>query len=73
MTRLYLANAVPTTTLLTHFLDAVLQLFGYRLMLTQEQQEAFVGEALEIYLPIPGGWGKMGHTHIRLAAAMRMY
>jgi hypothetical protein len=20
-------------------------------------------------LPIPGGWGKMGHTHIRLAAA----
>jgi hypothetical protein len=22
-----------------------------------------------IFLPIPGGWGKMGHTHIRLAAA----
>jgi len=30
---------------------------------------AFVEEAPEIFLPIPGGWGKMGHTHIRLAAA----
>ena len=38
-------------------------------MLTLEQQAAFVEEAPEIYLPIPGGWGKMGHTHIRLAAA----
>jgi hypothetical protein len=28
-----------------------------------------VEEAPEIFLPIPGGWGKMGHTHIRLAAA----
>ena len=26
-------------------------------------------EAPEIFLPIPGGWGKMGHTHIRLAAS----
>jgi hypothetical protein len=34
------------------------------LMLTLEQQEA-----REIFLPIPGGWGEMGHTHIRLAAA----
>ena len=39
------------------------------LMLTLEQQAAFVEEAPEIFLPIPGGWGKMGHTHIRLAAA----
>jgi hypothetical protein len=39
------------------------------LMLTLEQQAAFVGEAPEIFLPIPGGWGVMGHTHIRLAAA----
>ena len=38
-------------------------------MLTVEQQAAFVEEAPEIFLPIPGGWGKMGHTHIRLAAA----
>jgi hypothetical protein len=39
------------------------------LMLTMEQQEGFVEEAPEIFLPIPGGWGTMGHTHIRLAAA----
>ena len=38
-------------------------------MLTPEQQAAFVEEAPEIFLPIPGGWGKMGHAHIRLAAA----
>jgi hypothetical protein len=43
---------------------------GYgNLMLTLEQQSAFVNEAPEIFLPIPGGWGRMGHTHIRLAAA----
>jgi len=43
---------------------------GYgNLMLTPEQQATFVEEAPEIFLPIPGGWGKMGHTHIRLAAA----
>jgi hypothetical protein len=38
-------------------------------MLTLEQQAAFVEEAPEIFLPIPGGWGKIGHTHIRVAAA----
>jgi hypothetical protein len=42
--------------------------FG-NLQLILEQQEAFVEEAPDIFLPIPGGWGKMGHTHIRLAAA----
>src|ERR1051325_10819129 len=43
---------------------------GYgNLTLTLEQQAAFVQEAPEIFLPIPGGWGRMGHTHIRLAAA----
>src|SRR5215468_8643877 len=41
---------------------------GYgNLMLTLEQQAAFVEEAPQIFLPIPGGWGRMGHTHIRLA------
>jgi len=45
---------------------------GYgNLMLTLEQQAAFVEEAPEIFLPIPGGFGKMGHTHIRLAAASK--
>ena len=43
---------------------------GYgNLMLTLEQQAAFVAELPEVFLPIPGGWGRMGMTHIRLAAA----
>ncbi len=43
---------------------------GYgNLMLTPEQQSAFVEEQPNIFLPIPGGWGRMGSTHIRLAEA----
>src|SRR5712671_1729824 len=43
---------------------------GYgNLMLTLEQQKAFVDELPEVFLPIAGGWGRMGMTHIRLAAA----
>ena len=43
---------------------------GYgNLMLTLEQQQAFVEEAPEVFLPIAGGWGRMGMTHIRLDAA----
>ncbi len=43
---------------------------GYgNLMLTPEQQTAFVDEAPDIFLPISGGWGRMGATHIKLAAA----
>ena len=43
---------------------------GYgNLMLTLEQQAAFVEQAPEIFLPIPGGWGKIGHTHFHLAPA----
>jgi hypothetical protein len=43
---------------------------GYgNLMLTLEQQTAFVEEMPEVFLPIPGGWGRMGSTHIRLAEA----
>jgi hypothetical protein len=34
---------------------------GGNLMLTLEPQAAFVEDAPEIFLPIPGGWGKMGH------------
>jgi hypothetical protein len=30
---------------------------------------AFVEEAPDVFLPIPGGWGKLGHTHVRLAVA----
>ena len=43
---------------------------GYgNLMLTPVQQASFVAEAPEVFLPIAGGWGRMGMTHIRLAAA----
>jgi hypothetical protein len=52
------------------FASLASQAEGYgNLMLTPEEQAAFVEEAPETFLPIPGGWGKMGHTHIRLAAA----
>ena len=43
---------------------------GYgNLMLTPEHQAAFVQEQPKIFLPIAGGWGRMGMTHIRLAVA----
>jgi hypothetical protein len=43
---------------------------GYgNLMLTPEQQAEFVRELPEVFLPIHGGWGRMGMTHIRLAKA----
>jgi hypothetical protein len=43
---------------------------GYgNLMLTPEQQAAFVEEAPELFLPVHGGWGRGGATHIRLATA----
>jgi len=43
---------------------------GYgNLMLTPEQQAAFVEELPDVFIPIAGGWGRMGATHIRLAAA----
>src|ERR1039458_1164026 len=43
---------------------------GYgNLMLTPEQQAEFVRELPEVFLPIHGGWGRMGMTHIRLAQA----
>ena len=49
-------------------LASVKQGYG-NLKLTREQQTDFVREAPQIFLPIPGGWGKMGMTHIRLAEA----
>ncbi len=43
---------------------------GYgNLMLTPEQQAAFVAEEPDVFLPIAGGWGRNGATHVRLAAA----
>jgi hypothetical protein len=41
---------------------------GYgNLMLTPEQQAAFVGDLPEVFLPVHGGWGRNGATHVRLA------
>jgi len=43
---------------------------GYgNLTLTPEMQADFVQEQPDVFLPIPGGWGRMGSTHIRLAQA----
>lgn len=41
---------------------------GYgNLMLDLQRQAVFVEELPEVFLPIAGGWGRMGATHIRLA------
>ena len=41
---------------------------GYgNLMLTPEQQAIFVEELPEVFLPVAGGWGRNGATHVRLA------
>ena len=37
--------------------------FG-NLMLTPEQQADFVRELPEVFLPVKGGWGRMGATHV---------
>ena len=43
---------------------------GYgNLMITLEQQVAFIAERPDLFLPVHGGWGRMGITHIRLALA----
>jgi hypothetical protein len=39
------------------------------LMLTPELQAEFVAERPDLFLPVAGGWGRNGATHIRLAAA----
>lgn len=44
--------------------------FG-NLMLTPEIQQQFVADAPDVFVPIKGGWGRMGMTHIRLAKANR--
>src|SRR5271168_4389274 len=45
---------------------------GYgNLFLTPEIQAAFLADAPEIFLPVRGGWGRMGITHIRLHEASK--
>lgn len=43
---------------------------GYgNLMLSPEAQRVLVTTNPDIFLPVAGGWGRMGATHIRLAEA----
>jgi hypothetical protein len=49
-------------------LASVKQGYG-NLMLEPPQQADFVAEQPDVFLPIAGGWGRMGMTHIRLAEA----
>ena len=44
--------------------------FG-NLMLTPEIQAEFVADAPDVFLPVAGGWGRMGATQIRLVKANR--
>ena len=48
-------------------LAAAAQGYG-NLMLTLEQQASFLAEAPGLFLPVEGGWGRRGATHIRLGA-----
>jgi hypothetical protein len=49
-------------------LASVKQGYG-NLMLSPDQQVEFCAERPELFLPVAGGWGRMGITHIRLAEA----
>lgn len=43
---------------------------GYgNLMLAREQQAMFAAELPQVFIPVKGGWGRMGATHIVLSAA----
>ena len=43
---------------------------GYgNLMLTPEEQANFITELPDVFLPVPGGWGRNGATHVRLDTA----
>jgi hypothetical protein len=49
-------------------LASVKQGYG-NLMLTPEVQAEFVAGQPDIFIPVAGGWGRNGATHVRLAAA----
>ena len=52
------------------FATLAAQAQGYgNLLLTPEQQAAFVAEEPEVFIPIHGGWGRNGATHVQLSAA----
>jgi hypothetical protein len=39
------------------------------LVLSPELQQLLIAEAPEVFIPVAGGWGRKGATHIRLAEA----
>lgn len=47
-------------------LASVQQGYG-NLMFTPERQAAFIDEWPDVFVPVKGGWGRMGATHLRLA------
>jgi hypothetical protein len=47
-------------------LASVKQGYG-NLMLDPEQQAQFVDELPDVFLPVAGGWGRAGATHVRLS------
>jgi hypothetical protein len=49
-------------------LASVKQGYG-NLMLDVEHQAAFVDERPDLFVPVAGGWGRMGITHLVLAKA----
>jgi hypothetical protein len=50
------------------FATLAAQHLGYgNLMLTPEQQADFVAEMPDVFIPVRGGWGRNGATHVRLA------
>jgi hypothetical protein len=43
---------------------------GYgNLMLTPDIQAGFVEDAPDVFIPVAGGWGRMGATHVALSKA----
>lgn len=50
------------------FATLAAQHLGYgNLMLTPDEQADFVAEMPDVFLPVAGGWGRNGATHVRLA------
>ena len=52
------------------FATLAAQAQGYgNLMLSPEQQQSFVAESPDVFIPVPGGWGSNGATHLKLSLA----
>jgi hypothetical protein len=52
------------------FATLAAQRLGYgNLLLTPEVQAEFVAELPSVFIPVGGGWGRMGATHLRLSEA----